>query len=410
MDNLEDHAEEAPALPPDAKKPQDTKEDPGIPKNSNSGLGGGESQQGSLTPAELEEIYLELQHCRGTVAEILQVRGAASDARDFELASVLAKARKLISKKNRRKVAGVMEECLELINSKICDEEVRRYWLADETMRDLLPYTAEFGALPIRVTQVRPLAGLPLDRKILIWRICDERVRNEVPKREVLMWEVEEEVAKLGSWFSLDAIKDLSGMINRLRQQSDAVSAFLWKELKSLDQQILVEYEPSELSSKQAQDIVCQALNKIIAGPSFFESERFEGVSLRQEITDLMKQLPTGRLRWPTRKEKMVAAIKLGRLNRLLLEAAYPVELSRNHNLYASEITTTPIECQKIPIVQLRLWLARIGEAKTQLFRHKNEIPQSVNKLASTLLTCVTSDIQSLLPVDGQVVLDDFCI
>jgi hypothetical protein len=52
--------------------------------------------------------------------------------------------------------------------------------------------------------------------------------------------------------FSLDEIKNLSGIISRLRQQSDAVSAFLWKGLSAPDQQILTEHQPSQPTSKQA--------------------------------------------------------------------------------------------------------------------------------------------------------------
>jgi len=123
--------------------------------------------------------------------------------------------------------------------------------------------------------------------------------------------------------FSLDEIKDLSGIVNRLRQQSDPVSAFLWRRFSTSDRVMMTNYQPSELSSKHAQDVVLQALNTQIWEPSIFEKARFKGVLLRPETTDLRKQSPIGS--------------SLARLNRLLLEDAYPVELSRNPKLVSSK-------------------------------------------------------------------------
>jgi energy-coupling factor transporter ATP-binding protein EcfA2 len=118
------------------------------------------------------------------------------------------------------------------------------------------------------------------------------------------------------STFSLEEIKDLPGIINRFRNQSDAVSALLWKGLTMAEQDILVKLPPSEPTPTTAQDIILHALNKIVVGPSIFESERFKGISLRSDTTDLIKKIPTGP--------------QLTHLNRLLLEDAYPLKLSRN--------------------------------------------------------------------------------
>jgi thioredoxin-dependent peroxiredoxin len=119
--------------------------------------------------------------------------------------------------------------------------------------------------------------------------------------------------------FSVDEIKDLPGLINRWREQSDPASAFLWKSLTKSGQSWLIRYQPSAPSSKQAQGVVVQALKKIIRGPCIYKVKRFKGVSLRPETTDLIKQSPKGH--------------SLVRLNRLLLEDAYPLELSRNQRI-----------------------------------------------------------------------------
>lgn len=121
------------------------------------------------------------------------------------------------------------------------------------------------------------------------------------------------------STFSADEIKDLSGLINRWRAQSDPVSAFLWKSLSKSDRLLLISYQPSASSSRQAQDVIVHALEKIIGGPCIYKVQRFKGISLRLEASELVKHIPKG----PA----------LAHLNRLLLEDAYPRDLSRRQNM-----------------------------------------------------------------------------
>ena len=132
--------------------------------------------------------------------------------------------------------------------------------------------------------------------------------------------------------FSADEIRDLPKLANKLRGQSDPVSAFLWQSLPNAEQVVLTNYQPpapssnqvaatssnqmAAASSEKAQEVVVQALNKIIGEPCIYERERFKEVALRPETADLMKREPTG--------------LALARLNRMLLEDAYPAELSRN--------------------------------------------------------------------------------
>lgn len=60
-----------------------------------------------------------------------------------------------------------------------------------------------------------------------------------------------------------------------------------------------------------------KAINQILAGPSVYEKDRFNGIVLRRETAELIVQNPRGG--W-----------KLARLNKLLLEDAYPEELARS--------------------------------------------------------------------------------
>lgn len=99
--------------------------------------------------------------------------------------------------------------------------------------------------------------------------------------------------------FSEDDIKELPAIIDQWRGPSNAVSAFLWQSLSSQDQIVLTNYRRSASSSNQAQAVVVQALNRIIGGPSVYESTRFQGISLRTETTDLLKEGTTGPT-WPS--------------------------------------------------------------------------------------------------------------
>jgi peroxiredoxin len=119
--------------------------------------------------------------------------------------------------------------------------------------------------------------------------------------------------------FSTDEIKDWPGLINRWREHSDPVSAFLWRSLSKSEQSRLASYQPSGPGSKEAQEVVVKAFDKAIGGPGLYKPKRFQGVSLRPETAGLIKQ--------------NLAGPRLVRLNRLLLEDAYPLELSRNQSM-----------------------------------------------------------------------------
>jgi hypothetical protein len=56
-------------------------------------------------------------------------------------------------------------------------------------------------------------------------------------------------------------------------------------------------------------------LNAVVCGPPLYEKDRFEKVDLSAETLELLKRSPEGE--------------DLRRLNRLLLQDAYPTELSR---------------------------------------------------------------------------------
>ncbi|MGA2557928.1 MAG: hypothetical protein ABSG04_16785 [Verrucomicrobiota bacterium] len=111
---------------------------------------------------------------------------------------------------------------------------------------------------------------------------------------------------------------ELAGLIGRWKAHSDPVSAWLWQGLSSPKQLLLMNFKPSEPSSKQVQDMVVTALNKPVAGPCIYEEKRFKGILLGAETIVHLQQSRSG--------------ANLAHLNRLLLEDAYPAELARNRH------------------------------------------------------------------------------
>jgi len=122
------------------------------------------------------------------------------------------------------------------------------------------------------------------------------------------------------SKFTVEEIKDASGLVKQLARQTNQVSSFLWRQFSTPEQLRLWKYEPSAASSKEVPEVVVRELNNLIEGPCLYDRARFQGVSLRSETINLLKENPTGQ--------------SLAHLNRLLLEDAYPSELSRSQSAF----------------------------------------------------------------------------
>ncbi len=119
--------------------------------------------------------------------------------------------------------------------------------------------------------------------------------------------------------FSAEEIQDLSGIVKRLTKQSDPLSVFLWNSLSESDQALLRTFVPSSPNSTSCQEVVVEALQKIVAGASIYKEKRFKGVFLRPETAALLK--------------KNLKGASLAYLNRLLLEDSFPAELSRRQRM-----------------------------------------------------------------------------
>jgi thioredoxin-like negative regulator of GroEL len=162
------------------------------------------------------------------------------------------------------------------------------------------------------------------------------------------------------SWFKADDFADLPAFTTKLRQQQDQVSKFVYENLTKDTQQLLsgsgnekrlreslakdlnqlldrelqikkqLEQKKSEKDSldsdlesgstssrkKQRRDELEKEIADLSKVPSLYDAERFKQVSISEYLQDFIKENPKGHTRV--------------RLNRLLLEAAYPKEIAKS--------------------------------------------------------------------------------
>jgi hypothetical protein len=115
---------------------------------------------------------------------------------------------------------------------------------------------------------------------------------------------------------SAAGITDPPKFAERLSTRADALSVFLRGQLQDSVKTDLAAYSASNPNAKAVISALVKDLNQVIAGPSIYDAARFHGVVLRPETSALLGQHPQG--------------VRLARLNKLLLEDAYPAELARS--------------------------------------------------------------------------------
>lgn len=112
---------------------------------------------------------------------------------------------------------------------------------------------------------------------------------------------------------SASDIRELASLTAKLTQPSNAVSRFVHGQLSDATRQALT---GSMAGTAPLLETLASDLNRLLHGPLIFETERFAGVALRAKTQQLLGEKPDG--------EELV------QLNRLLLEDAFPKELSRS--------------------------------------------------------------------------------
>jgi hypothetical protein len=113
-----------------------------------------------------------------------------------------------------------------------------------------------------------------------------------------------------------DGIADPAAFAGKLVNGTDAVSIFLRSKLEALVKVDLAAYSPSNANAKVLMSTLAKDIGQVIAGPSIYDKARFMQVVLRPETEELLKQ--------------DVRGPQLARLNKMLLEDAYPEELAKS--------------------------------------------------------------------------------
>jgi len=118
----------------------------------------------------------------------------------------------------------------------------------------------------------------------------------------------------MGSWpaFRPDDFRNLSSLVPRLTTRQRPIDQWLVSQLSAETVAAMNDYDGSDAASARLQDDLARELNAILGHRTLHSPQLFAGVSLRAETEKLLAK--SGRCR---------------RLNRLLLEDAYPRDLAR---------------------------------------------------------------------------------
>jgi len=119
-----------------------------------------------------------------------------------------------------------------------------------------------------------------------------------------------------GETLSIGGIQDPGAFAAKLANGQDAVSIFLRAKLEELVRADLTAYSASNANAKALVAALVKDLNQVIAGPPIYDKVRFSQVALRPETEELLKQNGSG--------------LQLARLNKMLIEDAYPAELTKS--------------------------------------------------------------------------------
>jgi Na+/melibiose symporter-like transporter len=123
----------------------------------------------------------------------------------------------------------------------------------------------------------------------------------------------------VGNVNTIASIADVSSLASKLNTSTNAISSYLKDQLSRQTVTTLVAYQTSVSARSATELALVQDLNKIITGPSLYDTNRFANVLLGSNTKELLKK-------------QNPSEYDLQSLNRFLLEDAYPSEISKQHN------------------------------------------------------------------------------
>ncbi len=126
-------------------------------------------------------------------------------------------------------------------------------------------------------------------------------------------------------YFSVSDFSNLNDFAIKLKNPNDTISQFLQDQLEQSTKDLLNDYDGILIPSKEIQDALIKELNLMIESVQIYDEARFYDVELSVEVKQLIAENPQG--------------TDVIRLNRILLEDAYPQEIKKTQNRAPSEIT-----------------------------------------------------------------------
>lgn len=153
------------------------------------------------------------------------------------------------------------------------------------------------------------------------WPYTSTAIADEEPRKTISLFDGHSldgwsQIENNATSLSSGGIIDQAAFAGKLANGSDAVSAFLRGQLEDSVKADLTSYSASNPNAKTVMSALLKGVNRILSGPSIYDKARFNNVVQRPETEELLKQNPQGQ--------------QLARLNKLLLEDAYPAELAKS--------------------------------------------------------------------------------
>ncbi|MBE7504554.1 MAG: hypothetical protein HS113_30530 [Verrucomicrobiales bacterium] len=157
--------------------------------------------------------------------------------------------------------------------------------------------------------------------------------------------------------FSLQDFADLTLLASKLTNPTRPLDIWLAARLSAETQAALAGYVGPASDPTPLQRALVQDLNAVLREPTLHVPQRFEGITLRSDTQDLLSTDP--------RDEDLV------RLNRWLLEDAYPRELARSQSgVWIEGTVPSNSRCRFQASDNLNLWVDVADEVWGQ-FRHR---------------------------------------
>lgn len=161
-------------------------------------------------------------------------------------------------------------------------------------------------------------------------------------------------------------LRNPEGFVIKLRDADDSLSKYIREQFSSKTQEMLEAYNDSYPPSNTLQNALIDELNQLLKSKSFYKEELFANVDLTKETKKLLSKKLQGR--------------EITRLNRLLIENAFPNEIAKSKkssalidvlvNIFPTNPVKSLVEGNMLQVIFLALLF---GTVLTLIKKEKSE-------------------------------------